>query len=77
MALIHYDEAVAAAEKIKDPITNQLVMQALALAVQRDVANKGGLGDFDLLVFVDLLAELMSRHNVLRRILAGEDLRLF
>ena len=77
MPLIHYNKAAAAVGQIKDPTTKQLVMRALALVAQRYAAKKETFAEFDLLVFVSLQTELMSQHDVLKRILAGEDLRLF
>jgi hypothetical protein len=76
--LLGWNEAVAILRSVNDPVTSQL-MNVANFEVIRRFSKQEELpnGDFDMQFFMSVLKNFCSDHDTLRRILSGEDLRLF
>lgn len=72
------DEAKSLIESVDDPITKRLLSNAMFHFFKRySEQGEKPLGDFDMLYFASLLNEIFSEHEVLQRILAGENVGAF
>lgn len=61
---------------IDDPITNQLMNMANFAVLKRFFETKKfPVADFDLRFFLEVVLDICSDHETLRKVLAGEDLR--
>jgi len=77
IALLRQDETFARLRSTDDLALNQFLNRALFHVIKRfPDADTAPIADFDLLFFIETMAEFFSNGDVLRRILDGEDLRL-
>lgn len=63
--------------EITDPITRALVNNAHFHLFRRLAEKRFPEGSFDMRFFVEVMAEMFSNHDVLRRILDGERVGAF
>lgn len=76
--ILRQEEAWQVVRSVDDPITSQLLSRANVCILNAYVQQKGLLSNnFDLKFFAEAMLEFCKDHNDLRKILAGEDLRLF
>jgi len=72
------DEARSLVESVEDPITRRLLLNAMFHFFKRyNEEGQKPLAEFDMLYFASLLKEIFSEHEVLQRILAGENVGAF
>jgi hypothetical protein len=58
----------------EDPITQNLMALAAQTVLARAVTQKSQpIADFDLLYFMELIQQFASKHQILKRMLNGED----
>jgi hypothetical protein len=77
IALLRQQAAFERLRSAEDPALNQFLNRALFHVIKRfPDADTAPIADFDLLFFIDTMAEFFSNRDVLRRILDGEDLRV-
>jgi hypothetical protein len=58
----------------RDPITQNLMALAAQTVLARVVARQSWpIADFDLLYFMELVQQFGSKHQILKRMLNGED----
>jgi hypothetical protein len=71
-------EARALIASVEDPITRHLLTNAMFHFFRRyNEQQQRPASDFDMLYFASLLRDVFSEHDVLRRILAGENVGAF
>jgi hypothetical protein len=76
--LLKQNEAMELLSSVKDLVANQLMNQANFYVIKRFVARETApASDFDLRFFMEVMEELFNDQEVLRRILNGEDLRIW
>ena len=76
--LLRWDDAMELLSSVDDPITNQLLNLANFEVLRRFFKVKEFPDcDFDLRFFLEVMRVICSDHVTLRKILAGEDLRVF
>jgi hypothetical protein len=76
--IVRNDEAMALLRSIDDPITERLVNNALYHFLRRVHERKElPAADFDLLYFLELMRDVFSEHDVLKGMLAGENVGAF
>ena len=77
---IRNEEAMALLRSLDagDPITKSLVNNAMFHFMRRFHTRKElPAADFDLMYFLELMKEMFSEHDVLKRMLAGERVGAF
>lgn len=76
--ILRFDEAMLLLRSVDDLTTNQLMNTATFEVLKRFSESKElPVADFDLRFFMEAMLDFCSKHNTLRQILAGEDLRLW
>jgi lipase chaperone LimK len=76
--LLRWDEAIEVLRSIENPITSQLMNIANFEVLKRFLQSKEfPVADFDLRFFMEVMRDFCSDHETLRKVLDGEDLRLF
>lgn len=75
---LRWDEATEILRSVNDPITGQLMNMANFEVLRKAVQLKEfPIASFDMGFFMDVMKSFCSDHETLRKILSGEDLRLF
>lgn len=74
---IRSDEAGKLIESIKDPVTGILVNNAQYHIYRRLAEKRLPVGEFDLLFYMEVMKEMFSEHELLKRMLAGERVGAF
>ena len=77
---IRNEEAMAFLRSLspEDAITKSLVNNAMFHFTRRfHSLNQRPAADFDLMYFLEIMRDIFSQHDVLRRILAGESVGAF
>jgi hypothetical protein len=76
VALLRQEETFERLRSVEDLTLNQLLNRAMFHVIRRFAAEDAApIADFDLLFFLDTMAEFFSNRDALRSILDGEDLR--
>jgi hypothetical protein len=76
--ILRSEEATEILEREKNPITRALLNDANFWFIKKFFENgERPVSDFDLRFFMELMRDVFSEHNVLRRILAGEKVGQF
>ena len=76
--MLRLDEASELQKSVKDLVTSQLLSMASTCVIRKFMENKAlPISDFDMRFFSEAMLEFCSKHDSLRQILAGEDLRWF
>lgn len=76
--LLNWDEAMKLLGSVEDKATSQLMNMANFEVLKRFFQLKHfPAADFDLRFFMEVMLEFCSDHDTLRKILAGEDVRMF
>lgn len=76
--LLRWDEAMELLRSVNDPITSQLMNMANFAVLRKTLqAKEHPVADFDLRFFFEVMADFCSDHETLRKVLAGEDMRLW
>lgn len=74
--ILRWDEAMELLRSVDDLATSQLMnMAVFELVANSDELQKSGVADFDVLLYMKLMLDFCSRHDEMKRILNGEDLR--
>lgn len=74
---IRSEEAGQFIESLDDPVTKILVNNAHYHLYKRLAEKRLPAGDFDMRFYVEVMAEMFSEHDVLKRMLAGENVGAF
>lgn len=74
---IRSEEAGQFIESITDPVTKILVNNAHYHLFRRLAEKRLPEGGFDMRFYVEVMAEMLSEHDVIRRMLAGENVGAF
>lgn len=74
---IRSEEAGEFIESLTDPVTKILVNNAHYHLYKRLAEKRLPEGDFDMRFYVEVMAEMFSEHDVLKRMLAGENVGAF
>jgi hypothetical protein len=76
--LLKQNEAMELLNSVKDLVANQLMNRANFYVTKRFMARETApVSDFDLRFFMEVMEELFNDQEALRRILNGEDLRVW
>ena len=76
--LLRWDEATELLRSVDDPITSQLMNMANFEVVKKVIELKEfPVASFDMRFFMDVMRSFCSDHDTLRKVLSGEDLRVF
>lgn len=78
--MVRHDEAMALLRSLDggDAITKSLVNNAMFHLLRRvNTRRELPVSDFDLMYFVELMREMFSEHDVLKRMLDGERVGAF
>ena len=76
--ILRQDETREILLSVTNPTTNQLLNMAVTCLLHKYVKSGQSLvSDFDLKFFAESMLEFCSKHENLKRILEGEDLRWF
>lgn len=71
-------EASELQNSVDDLVTSQLLSMASTCVMRKFMENKTlPVSDFDMRFFSEAMLDFCSKHDTLRQILAGEDLRWF
>lgn len=74
--LLNQDAAKQILSSVSNPITKQLMgIAASHTLIRFKRRERLPITDFDFRFFIEVLHEFCNNHNVIRRVLAGEDLR--
>ena len=77
VALLRQEEAFERLRSVKEVTLSQLLNRAVFHVIKRFATeDTAPIQDFDLLFFLDTMAEFFSNEAALKRLLDGEDLRL-
>jgi len=77
VALLRQEEAFERLRSVKEVTLSQLLNRAVFHVIKRFATeDTAPIQDFDLLFFLDTMAECFSNEAALKRLLDGEDLRL-
>lgn len=72
------EESAELHKSVNDQITSQLLSIATTCVMRKFIANKHlPVSNFDMRFFSEAMLDFCSKHESLRQILAGEDLRWF
>lgn len=74
---IRSEEAGQFIESLTDPVTKILVNNAHYHLYRRLAEKRLPAGEFDMQFYVEVMAEMFSEHDVLKRMLAGERVGAF
>lgn len=74
---IRSEEAGQFIESITDPVTKILVNNAHYQLFRRLAEKRLPEGEFDMRFYVEVMAEMFGEHDVIRRMLAGENVGAF
>jgi hypothetical protein len=76
--MIRLEESAELHKSVKDQITLQILGMATTCVMRKFIENKHlPVADFDMRFFSEAMLDFCNKHENLRRILAGEDLRWF
>lgn len=74
---IRSEEAGQFIESITDPVTKILVNNAHYHLYKRLAEKRLPEGEFDMRFYVEVMTEMFTEHEVIRRMLAGENVGAF
>lgn len=74
---INSEEAGQFVESLTDPVTKILVNNAQYHLYKRLAEKRLPAGEFDMCFYVEVMAEMLGEHDVLKRMLAGERVGAF
>jgi hypothetical protein len=74
---INSEEAGQFIESLTDPVTKILVNNAHYRLYKRLAERRLPVGEFDMRFYVEVMAEMLSEHDVLKRMLGGERVGAF
>ncbi|HXG06238.1 MAG TPA: hypothetical protein VNI77_02810 [Nitrososphaera sp.] len=76
--LLRQEEAWELLRSVEDPVVNQLMNRAAFIVTKRFTSENASLAaDFDLQFFMEVMRELFTDGEAIRKILDGEDLRMW
>ena len=76
--MLRLEEASELQNSVKDLVTSQLLSMASTCVMRKFMENTTlPISDFDMRFFSEAMLDFCSKHENLKKILAGEDLRWF